>query len=72
MAAPTTRRSGEHWPRAVSTSWLGHGHSHERIVEQESQTPRVNAGQVMGRFGLSTHSLYDTSTGQAEIVEVAD
>jgi uncharacterized protein len=47
-----------------------HGHSHERLVEQEGKTLRVNPGEVMGRFGLSTYALYDTVTGQAEIVTV--
>jgi putative phosphoesterase len=47
-----------------------HGHSHERLVEQEGQTLRVNPGEVMGRFGLSTYALYDTDSGQAEFVEV--
>jgi putative phosphoesterase len=48
-----------------------HGHSHERVVERTGKTLRVNPGEVMGRFGLSTYALYDTTTGQAEIVEVA-
>jgi putative phosphoesterase len=47
-----------------------HGHSHERVVEQEGKTLRVNPGEVMGRFGLSTYAVYDTTTGQAESVEV--
>jgi putative phosphoesterase len=47
-----------------------HGHSHERLVEQEGKTLRINPGEVMGRFGLSTYALYDTTTGQAQIVEV--
>jgi putative phosphoesterase len=47
-----------------------HGHSHERIVEQAGKTLRVNPGEVMGRFGLSTYALYDTLKGQAEIVQV--
>jgi putative phosphoesterase len=47
-----------------------HGHSHERIVEQVGHTLRVNPGEVMGRFGLSTYALYDTITGQAEMIEV--
>ena len=47
-----------------------HGHSHERVVEQAGKTLRVNPGEVMGRFGLSTYAVYDTVTGQAEIVEV--
>jgi hypothetical protein len=31
---------------------------------------RVNPGEVMGRFGVSTYAVYDTTTGQAEIVTV--
>ena len=48
-----------------------HGHSHERLDEQVGRTLRVNPGEVMGRFGLSTYARYDTVSGQAEIVEVA-
>lgn len=48
-----------------------HGHSHERFVEQVGKTLQVNPGEVMGRFGRSTYAMYDTGTGQAEIVEVA-
>jgi putative phosphoesterase len=47
-----------------------HGHSHERVVVREGETLRVNPGEVMGRFGLSTYALYDTIAGQAELVEV--
>lgn len=47
-----------------------HGHSHERVVEEEGPTLRLNPGEVMGRFGLSTYALYDTQTGQAQIVQV--
>jgi putative phosphoesterase len=47
-----------------------HGHSHERLVEREDKTLRVNPGEVMGRFGLSTFAMYDTDAGEAEIVEV--
>jgi putative phosphoesterase len=47
-----------------------HGHSHERVIERAGETLRVNPGEVMGRFGLSTYAVYDTVTGRAEIVEV--
>ena len=47
-----------------------HGHSHERAIEQVGKSLRVNPGEVMGRFGLSTYALYDTATGQASVVEV--
>ena len=49
-----------------------HGHSHERVIEQVGETLRVNPGEVMGRLGLSTYALYETSTGQAEIVIVEE
>ena len=47
-----------------------HGHSHERLVERLGETLRVNPGEVMGRFGLSTFAVYDTTTAEAEIVEI--
>jgi putative phosphoesterase len=47
-----------------------HGHSHKRIIKQEGDTLRVNPGEVMGRYGLSTYALYDTVSGQASFVEV--
>jgi putative phosphoesterase len=46
------------------------GHSHERIVEEKGKTLRVNPGEVMGRLGLSTYAVYDTVTGQANIITV--
>jgi len=30
----------------------------------------VNPGEVMGRFGVSSYAVYDSETGEAEIVEV--
>jgi len=47
-----------------------HGHSHKRVVDPAGKTLRVNPGEVMGRFGLSTYALYDTASGQAQITEV--
>jgi len=47
-----------------------HGHSHERVLEESGRTLLLNPGEVMGRLGPSTYALYDTLTGQAEIVEV--
>jgi putative phosphoesterase len=47
-----------------------HGHSHERLVEPAGKTVRVNPGEVMGRFGVSTYALYDTVHGRAEILPV--
>ncbi len=47
-----------------------HGHSHERLLEKDGETLRVNPGEVMGRFGLSTFAMYDTTSGEAEIVEI--
>jgi putative phosphoesterase len=61
---------GQALARGGTYDLVCHGHSHERVVEQKGQTLRVNPGEVMGRFGLSTYALYDTVTGQAEILEV--
>jgi len=47
-----------------------HGHSHRPAVVRVGQTVQVNPGEVMGRLGRSTYALYDTTTGQAQIVEV--
>jgi putative phosphoesterase len=47
-----------------------HGHSHKRVVDPAGKTLRVNPGEVMGRFGLSTYALFDTARGQAQIIEV--
>jgi uncharacterized protein len=47
-----------------------HGHSHERVIKRHGRTLRVNPGEVMGRLGASTYAIYDTETGEAEIVDV--
>ncbi|MGC9334062.1 MAG: metallophosphoesterase family protein, partial [Anaerolineae bacterium] len=48
-----------------------HGHSHEQAVERVGPTLRLNPGEVMGRFGLSTYAMYDTEAGEARIMPVA-
>lgn len=47
-----------------------YGHSHQCAIVQTGKTVQVNPGEVMGRLGLSTYALYDTSTGQAQIVQL--
>lgn len=66
-----------HYPRIGKALTKGgvydlvcHGHSHKRVVDPAGKTMRVNPGEVMGRFGLSTYALYDTASGQAQITEV--
>lgn len=46
------------------------GHSHERVIEEVGKTIRVNPGEVMGRFGVSTYAVYDTATHRATHVTV--
>jgi putative phosphoesterase len=46
-----------------------YGHDHERKIERVGECLKVNPGEVMGRFGVSSYALYDTETGQAEIRE---
>jgi len=66
-----------HWPeigtalaRGGTYDLVCHGHSHEKMVERHGPTLRVNPGEVMGRLGTPTYAVYDTGTGEAEIVEV--
>lgn len=47
-----------------------YGHNHTREIEQVGNCLRVNPGEVMGRFGVSSYAVYDTDTGKAEMVEV--
>ena len=47
-----------------------YGHNHTRKIERVGATLKVNPGEVMGRFGVSSYAVYDTETGGAEIVEL--
>jgi len=47
-----------------------YGHNHTRRIERVGHCLKVNPGEVMGRFGVSSYAMYDTDTGEAEIVEV--
>jgi putative phosphoesterase len=47
-----------------------HGHDHTANIERIGSTMLVNPGEVMSRFGKSTYALYDTATGEAELIEV--
>ena len=47
-----------------------YGHDHDRKIERVGNCLKVNPGEVMGRFGVSSYALYDTETGQAEIREL--
>ena len=46
------------------------GHDHTRRIERVGDCLKVNPGEVMGRFGVSSYAVYDTETGEAKIVEV--
>ena len=46
-----------------------HGHDHERKLTWVGRTLLLDPGEVMGRFGVSSYAIYDTDTGQAEIIE---
>ena len=47
-----------------------YGHDHTHGIERVGGCLKVNPGEVMGRFGVSSYAVYDTETGEAEIVEV--
>ncbi len=40
------------------------GHNHQATAKKLGQTLLLNPGEVMGRFGISSIALYDTSTGE--------
>ena len=46
-----------------------YGHSHRREVERVGKAALVNPGEVMGRFGVRSLAIYDTTSGKAHIVE---
>ena len=45
-----------------------HGHDHERAQKRVGNTLVLNPGEVMGRLGVTSWAVYDTSAGEAEIV----
>ena len=48
-----------------------HGHNHERSAGWQGRTLLLNPGEVMGRFGVVSYAIYDTESGEAEIIELA-
>ena len=50
------------------------GHNHERQIETVGETLWANPGEVMGRFGICSYGIYETSTNAFEhvIVERAE
>lgn len=57
-------RAGEH-------DLVCYGHDHQAHTEVVGRTCLLNPGELMGRFGRSTFSFFDTGDRQAETVEVA-
>ena len=56
MAVTHYPRIGKALARGGGYDLVCHGHSHKRIIKQVGETLRVNPGEVMGRFGLSTYA----------------
>lgn len=46
-----------------------YGHSHKRSVERVGEAALVNPGEVMGRFGVRSVAVYDTDSGEVELIE---
>jgi len=66
-----------HYPRlAAGLAALGsydlvcYGHDHKSHLEQVGKTLLLNPGEVMGWKGRCTVAIYDTESGQAEILEI--
>lgn len=47
-----------------------YGHDHQSSSDLINKTLLANPGEVMGRFGKSTFGVYDTSSGEVEIIEI--
>ena len=47
-----------------------HGHNHRREQVLVGRTLRLNPGEVMGRFGVSSYAIYDTVSHSATIFEL--
>jgi uncharacterized protein len=47
-----------------------YGHDHQRRLEWVGRTLLLNPGEVMGRFGIRSYSVYDTDQNDAHHVEV--
>lgn len=47
-----------------------HGHNHQREQVLVGRTLRLNPGEVMGRFGVSSYAIYDTVSHSATIFEL--
>lgn len=46
-----------------------HGHDHVRGITRVGETMLLNPGEVMGRFGVRSYAVYDTQTGDGQLVE---
>lgn len=47
------------------------GHDHQRYVHQVGETLWANPGEIMGRFGVVSFGLWDSSTNVFDHIEVA-
>ncbi|MHB1357759.1 MAG: YfcE family phosphodiesterase, partial [Anaerolineae bacterium] len=47
-----------------------YGHDHHRVAELQGRTWLVNPGEVMGRFGVVSYAVYDTTSNQAQLYEL--
>ncbi len=47
-----------------------YGHTHKKDKRLLGKTLLINPGEIMGRFGEKTIAIYDTKTGEAEIIKI--
>jgi hypothetical protein len=47
-----------------------YGHDHTPKTERTGACLLLNPGEVMGRFGKTTYALYDTESGEGEIIRI--
>ena len=65
-----------HYPNIASALSRGgsydlvcYGHDHKRAKTRVDKALLLNPGEVMGRFGTRSYAIYDTDSGDAEIIE---
>ena len=46
-----------------------YGHNHRLRIERVGRAVLLNPGEVMGRYAVHSVAIYETDTGQAEIIE---
>jgi putative phosphoesterase len=68
-----------HFPRIAEALAQAHiydlvcyGHTHKAEIREVGNTLLINPGEILGRLGKRSLAIYDTKTGKAEIITLAN